>query len=310
MMSPIEQTTSDGAHTGAGTGDDCDLDAIEHLACSAKGIKKRAEVTDASLPQLQEFKKEFDSARTDYAAAREASKTDLAAAEDTLDTVAEHLRCRVTEEQRKRLKTAVREVFGEIRKCVGGWGCRVDDCDCEFDDEVGENDTVATLAARIAQYREDVDKAAAFFRTLADEQTELPARAAKIKADADKLLADTAEPAAGKDVVEFWARLLVLRKRAESVWQGFETVSSYVECLCKLLLCVLKGWQSIAILEGAREERVCRDESHRVACDRKQAQTVTEVLAAYSRLCPPESTAEVEEDEEDTQSRSSVERGC
>ncbi|TRO58519.1 hypothetical protein [Streptomyces sp. IB201691-2A2] len=296
MMSTIEQTTSDGAHTGAGTGDDCDLDAIEHLACSARGIKKRAEVTDASLPQLQEFKKKFDSARTDYATARETAKTDLAAAEETLATVAEHLRCRVTEEQRKRLKTAVRQVFDEIRKCVGGWGCSVGDCDCEFDDGVKESDTVATLAARIAQYREDVDKAAVFFRALADEQTELLARAAKIKADADMLLADTADPAAGKDVVVFWARLLVLRKRAENVWQGFDTVASYMECLCKLLLCVLKGWQTIAILEGAREERICKEESRRAACDRKRDETVAEVMAAYSRLCPPEATTEDDED--------------
>lgn len=282
-MSSTHQNTSDRSSTG-GT---CDLGAIDDLTCSSKGISRRAEVTEERLPRLKEFKEKFDSARSEYGKARDAAQGDLDAADATLDTVLEQIRCRIPRDQKECLAEAVDEVFDDIRECAGGWGCCVGDCDCSFDDEVGEDDTVASLSARIARYATEVEAAAACFERLDEERTELPARAAQIKADAARLLADASDPVTGKDVVRLYARLLILRRRAEEVWRGFPTVSAYVACLCELLLCVLKGSKAIAALEGAKAELVCKEEARKAACARKQTQTLEEVLAVYVRECPP-----------------------
>ncbi|MFD5509697.1 hypothetical protein ACFWIB_18220 [Streptomyces sp. NPDC127051] len=265
----------------------CDPGAIDELACVAAGIQRRAEVTQQHLPQLREFQVKFNSARTEYTKARLAAKTDLDEAAATLAKVREQIRCRVTHEQRHCLHQAVDKVFDEIRRCAGGWGCCVDDCGCDFDDTVGGEDTVATLSARIARYTADTLKAAACFTDLDGELTALPERAAKIKTDAAQLLADVCDAVLGKDVVRLYARLLVLLRRSAEAWRGFAGVCEFVDCLCKALLCVLKGWQAIAVLEGARAELLCKEETRKAACERKRKETVEEVMAEYTRLCPP-----------------------
>lgn len=236
---------------------------------------------------MKDFKEKFDSARAEYTKARDAAEKDLDAARGTLHTVREQIRCRVHKDQKQCLARAVDEVFEDIKDCAGDWGCRVEECACEFDDEVEEDDTVATLSARIARYTTEVENAAYCFTRLHRELEDLPERATKIKTEAAQLLADASDPDTGKDVVRLYARLLILERRIEEVWRGFTTVEAYVGCLCKALLCVLRGRQAIATLEGAKAVLMCKEEAGKAACERKQAQTPEEVMAVYERLCPP-----------------------
>ncbi|MFF3935671.1 hypothetical protein [Streptomyces phaeofaciens] len=300
-MSRTPQTQSD----HAGTGGACDLGAIDDLACSATGIKRQAEKTEQQLARLTEFKDRFNSARADYTKARETAGADAEAAARTLKQVYEQLRCRIGAEDKHCLKRAVRQVFAEIRDCAGGWGCCADECDCEFDPSVGDEDTVASLAARIARYEAQVEREAACFTGLAGEKDALPQRAAQIKADATQLLADVAGPDAGRNVIRLWAQLLVLRRRLEELYRGFGPVSAYLDCLCKVLLCILKGSSAIAVLEGAKAKLECMDALKKKACDEKQTNSVAEVMEVYERLCrecPPKGTGDggqAEEDDED-----------
>ncbi|MDJ0380017.1 hypothetical protein [Streptomyces sp. G-G2] len=102
---------------GGGAGDcDCDLGAIDDLACAAKGIQRRAEITQEHLPQPREFQEKFNSVRTEYAAARHTAQVDLDAAAGILDRVREQNRCRIAPEQRHCLREAVEEVFEEVRE--------------------------------------------------------------------------------------------------------------------------------------------------------------------------------------------------
>ncbi|MCJ0874264.1 hypothetical protein [Streptomyces sp. AP-93] len=298
-MSSTPHTQSDDTSTGG----DCDLGAIDDLACSATGIKRQAEKTEQQLPRLTEFKDKFNSARADYTKARETAGADAEAADKTLKQVYEQLRCRIGAEEKHCLKEAVKQVFAEIRDCAGGWGCCADECDCKFDPSVGDEDTVASLAARIARYEAQVEREAACFTALAGEKDALTQRAAKIKADALQLLAEIAEP--GKNVIRLWAQLLVLRKRLTGLYHGFGSVSEYMDCLCKVLLCVLKGSSAVAVLEGAKAKLECMDALKKKACEEKQTNTVDEVMEVYERLCrqcPPKGTVDegsAEEDEED-----------
>src|SRR5262245_8049076 len=87
--------------------DDCETGEIDELACAAKGIQKLSEVTNESLVQLEPFKTQFETARTDYAKARDTAQADIAAAWALLHTIRGQLRCHVEEEAREHLWQAM-----------------------------------------------------------------------------------------------------------------------------------------------------------------------------------------------------------
>jgi hypothetical protein len=277
--------TSDERHT------DCDGGGIDDLACRAKGIQRRAEVTNESLAELQEFKTRFATARADYGSARETAAPDIAAAEDQLKAVREQLRCHIGEEDRRHLWHALTKVLQDIEKCAGRPGCCVQDCrfDEPADDEHDgdhDGDKVGRLAGLIERYRRDTKKASDCFRSLAAERTKLPERAATIRKDLDQLAADVAADVKHKELIRHWARLLVARNDLKQVWNGFSTINAYVDCLCKALEHALKGWQAVAHLEGLKATLECREVAEAAACQRKRDNTVDEVLAEYERVCP------------------------
>lgn len=262
----------------------CDLSAIDDLSCGAKRIQRQYEVTNESLAQLEDFKAKFTTARTDYGKARDTARTDVTAAGAQLKSVRDQLRCHLGDEQRSCLERALQKVIDEIQACGGEQGgCCAGPC--TFDSTCTDQDTEDTLAARISQYRRDTLKNTACFTSLLAEQTALPQRAAKIRADVAQLAADAAADGT-KDYLRLFARVLVADHQLQQVWNGFATVDAYVDCLCTALMCILKGWEALVVLEGALAELQCKDAGKAAACARKKEQTVDEVLAAYAKLCP------------------------
>ncbi len=269
-------------HPPGRNGSDCGISAIDELACKAQGIKRRAEVTQESLDQLEGFKGKFTNAKTDYGNAREAARPEIQAASKKLEAIHEQLRCRLNEEQRSCVEGAVVKVFGQIEECVGEPGCsRVP---CEFDPDCHEGDTVSKLKGRIARYREEVGKAADYFSWLIAEQKALVDRATKLHADANQLATDANDVNA--DAPTLFARLLVAEHQHKAVWKGFHTVQDYVDCLCKTLVCILQGWEAIAILEGRAAEEQCKLDGEEAFCQYIQANTVAEVMTEYYKCVP------------------------
>lgn len=182
--------------------DDCETGEIDDLACTAKGIQKQAEVTNESLVQLQQFKTQFETARTDYAKTRDTAQADIAAAWAQLHTIRGQLRCHLEEEAREHLWQALRKVIHDIRECAGEPGCCMGECHFDPDYTGGDDDDqgddsvaagaeqIARLAGRIERYRKDTKKASDCFQALIQEQADLPARAAQYKADLDTLETD------------------------------------------------------------------------------------------------------------------------
>ncbi|GAA2242625.1 MULTISPECIES: hypothetical protein [Kitasatospora] len=70
------------------------------------------------------------------------------------------------------------------------------------------------------------------------------------------------------------------------MWHGFTTVADYVDRLCRELVCILKGWQAIAVLEGAKAGLECQDAARTAACEAKRKHVIDEVLTEYEKLCP------------------------
>jgi hypothetical protein len=266
---------------------DCDLEAVEDQACSAKRFQKQADVANESLAQLTEFKTKFGTARNDYQAARDAAQADIAAARTQLKDVLGQLRCRLDDHTEECLKDARDKVVDQIRECAGEPGCCVGEC--EFDSSPGDDDAAA-LSGRIERYRREVKKASECFKSLIAEQAALPVRAKALRDAVAAIAAEVAAENPAKDWARLYARALVARwqLRKEQLWQGFPTVNAYVDCLCAALTCALKGWEAIAILEGTKAEMDCKAEAADAACKKKQENIVDEVMREYVCLCPPD----------------------
>ncbi len=64
-------------------------------------------------------------------------------------------------------------------------------------------------------------------------------------------------------------------------------MNAYVECLCRALMCSLKGRTALAILGAEIAVLECKEREKGVRCKRLQDDTLEEVLAEYLRICPP-----------------------
>jgi hypothetical protein len=260
---------------------DCDTGDIDELACKAKGIQRRAEVMTEFLANLQTFKTQFESARSDYTKARDSSQADVNAATTQLKSIIEQLKCLLDDDKRECLSEAFDKVVDAIRECAGEPGCCAGPCD--FDHSVEHDESIGHLAGRIEHYRRETKKAMDCFTSLIAEQAELPARATKYKAEVAQIGTDIGAEGgtAGAKAVRLLARAYVADYHLKGVWNGFPSINSYVDCLCGALVCSHRGAEAIARLEGAKATKECHEAAAAAACKRKQEQTVDEVMAEY-----------------------------
>jgi hypothetical protein len=260
---------------------DCDTGDIDELACRAQGIQRRAEVMNEYLKDLQTFKTQFESARSDYTTARDGSQADVNAAATQLKSIIEQLKCLLDDGKRECVKEALDKVVDAIRECAGAPGCCVGPC--EFDSSVDDDESIGHLAGRIEHYRRETRKAMDCFTALIAEQAALPARAAKIKTEVVQIGTDISAEGgtSGGKAVRLLARAYVADYHLKGVWNGFPSINAYVDCLCGALVCSHRGAEAIARLEGAKKTKECHEASALAACKRKQEQTVDEVMSEY-----------------------------
>ena len=267
---------------------DCDLEAIEDLACSVKRFQRQAEVAGESLTALTEARTKFGTARADYQAARDAARADVRTAKTQLADVLETLRCKIDDKDEECVEKAFKKVIARIRECAGDPKCCAGPGD--FDKTWDEGQPLSALAGRIEQYRKDVAVSMDCFAALIKEQADLPARAAAIKAEVASIASDLAADDPDKDLVRLYGRALVARwqLKPKQLWKGYATVNDYVDCLCQALTNAMQGWEAIAILEGIKAELDCKAEAASTACAKLQSDIVAEVYAEYIRCCPPD----------------------
>jgi hypothetical protein len=285
-MSTDDAQTS-GGQTNGGPCADCDLHAIEDLACSAKRFAQQAAVATESSARLTGYQASFATARADYQAARDAVQADLSATKRKLHDVIEDLECKLDDRDEECVKDAIDKVVAAIRECSGEPGCCVGDGDFEGP---GDDETATQLAGRIDEYRREVAAAEKCFTDLIAETTAIAGRVADLKAEVDAIAGETHSESEDKDWVRLYARALIVRwkLRWRQLWKGFQTVNDYMDCLCKALQRALAGWEVIALLEGRKAELDCQDEAAAAACAKKWSDMIGEVMAEYVRCCPPE----------------------
>ena len=186
----------------------------------------------------------------------------------------------MTPGQKECLDKAAEDVFSDIDECSPDPGCCVGEC--EFDDEVGDDD-IAALTARIEKYRRDTEANTACFTSLVGEAQALIDQIAAIKAEVTALAAVITGSSDKAKVPRWYARWLIATYRLElaHLGHGFTSVAAYSDCLCKALQCIAAGWGAIAVLEGARAEKQCLADAEAAECKRKSEATLESILEAY-----------------------------
>ncbi len=263
----------------------CDLEGIDNLACTAARFQRQAEVINGVSADLVTYRTQYGGAKKAYSAAWEAAGSEVSAIRTELDSLYEQLHCRLSDDKRECLEKARDDVFAEIDECTGPLGCCVGPC--EFDETVSESDDVASLTARIQQYRDETISNTGCFVALIGEPVALAARVAETKSEVTALSTDMAGGGDATMVVKWYARWLIADKRLElnRVGNGFTTVAAYMDCLCTALKCVSAAWTVIAVLEGVTAEKACQDAAKAQACQQKREDTLESILDSYQACC-------------------------
>jgi hypothetical protein len=259
----------------------CDLGNVEGIACKAKRYAKQAEVMTQVATDLDGYQKQYDEARKAFGDAWDATALEIAAVREQLDDLLKVLTCRLTDPHQKEcLDKAAEEEFEVIDACAPPAGCCVGNC--EFDDTVGEDDDAISLGARIDAYRRDTTANVACFLSLIGEANARADQVAKIKAEVTSLATDSAAVDETK-LPRWYARWLIADHQLQlsRLGHGFTTAVAYGDCLCKVLQCIAKGWDAIAVLEGARAEVVCLEAATKTECERRTASVLVTILDAY-----------------------------
>jgi hypothetical protein len=266
----------------------CELGDVEGLACRAAKYQKQAEIMTAIATELATDQTQYADARKAYSEAWSDTQAEIAAVRAQLDELLELLVCRLDDDQKECLDRVAGEVFDATEECSPDPGCCVDDC--EFDDQVPQDATLAWLTTRIDDYRRQTVANTACFTSLVGEAQTVTAQVAAIKAEVTNLATAVTSGGDATKLIRWYARWLIASYRLDltRLGHGFTSVSAYGDCLCKALQCIASGWAAIAVLEGARAELACLEKAREDSCKQKKEQTLEAILEAYDRCCQPE----------------------
>jgi hypothetical protein len=280
-MSTDQDTTDTGCQG-------CDLGDVEGLACRAAKYQKQAEIMTAVATELTTYQTQYADARKAYSEAWPDTQAEIAAIRAQLDQLLELLVCRLDDDQKECLDRVSCEVFEDIDDCSPDPGCCVGDC--EFDDQVPEDATLAWLTTRIDDYRRQTVANTACFTSLVGEAQVVTGQVATIKAEVTDLATAVTSGGDATKLARWYARWLIASHRLDltRLGHGFTSTSTYGDCLCKALQCIASGWAAIAVLEGARAEMACLEHAREESCKQKKEQTLEAILEAYDRCCQPE----------------------
>jgi hypothetical protein len=231
----------------------CDPDQFARLKCVAEGIAARAKYNADTLDALTTAQTRYDAARGLYTKARDDAAPLLAQARKDLDKAIERLDCLLDDDVKQQLGAAAEEVGQQLR--ATGWGCYL--CtDCDFDDDV-RNCPPSDVPSRIADIQRRTKEAEDFYAVRIEEPTRIGERVTKLQADIADLAAKVGNDPAPADLPKLYAAALVANLHYDMVWDGFDSVDDYMDCLCTALNCIFGGHNAISRLTQKQAVAVC-----------------------------------------------------
>jgi hypothetical protein len=258
----------------------CDPDVLDDFACAAKGIAAQAAYNADHLQALDTARTQYNGARKAYGASGDAARPLVREAEKQLSKIIEQVECLIDDARVvRRLRHAFERVEDRLEQCGDQSGCYCR-TDCDYDAEVRDS-APEDLASRIADIERRTKEAEDCFADLIQEPTKLTGRLTAVQAE----VADVATKIGGNpettDFTRLYAAALVARRHLSAVWRGFADVNAYIDCICGLLTCMLKGHAAIAELKRQDAVYQCHRDTEVAACTRLRTNTVDEVIAEY-----------------------------
>ena len=273
--------------------DDCDPYLVDRLACQVEGIAARAKYNETNQPALVTAKTTYDTIRKDYREKRSGVALQVQDLRHTIKHLVERIKCLI---KQKRVIECVDEAYSavveQLETCGFPAGCCADD-ECEFDTDCTDVD-YDDLVKRITRYEKHADRAKDCFTKLLAEPAALVARVDARKKDIDDLNAVLTADSPTTDLRDVYARAKVVRYQIQHIWNGFDEIRDYVDCLCRALTCWTKGSAAISVLTGVRAEWDCERKTVDTRCADLRDHTVDAILTEYDRICP---RPDCEEDE-------------
>ncbi|MGR6320723.1 hypothetical protein Q2K19_22180 [Micromonospora soli] len=275
-----------------------DAGRIEYR-CEKRGRERRAEVEAEADGILTPRDMDVTEATDGYPKTREDAERVAGEARTVNDATLEDLRCDINEDKQRRVRQIWRDLRREIEQASEPPGCNRPPCAPGAD--IGEAETDAALAGRIAIMRYEAGALDDYFGRLKAEATALTERASTAASDADALTDEVKNAAHGADKIPFLTRALVLdwRLRPAQLWKGF-TVQGFLDCLGDTMDCLRDEWSAITTLSGALAERECNAESKQERAAKLRSGAADELIRRCGAVLA-EPTERSVEDEDDFQ---------
>jgi len=272
-----------------GSGDDgytppdgCGVDLLDDLKCEAKGVKEQADYNAKHSTELETARKSYDTARVAYRKARSDAAKPYKELGTQLDKILEQLRCLIDDKNKvKWLNQAFEVVKTRLAECPGQSGCYLDDT-CDFDDLI--NSPSDEVAGAIKKIEDRVAAAKKVFDDLVKESTELPKNVTARQTEVNAIVNEMATDSRLVDFKALYARALVAKARRDNLWRGFDDVNDYVDCICRALLCQLKGYDAVSQLTKRKAVDTCYAESEAEKCKQLREHTDVAVLEEYEKI--------------------------
>ncbi|MEO8220334.1 MAG: hypothetical protein ABI563_06080 [Specibacter sp.] len=266
----------------------CDPKDIDKLQCKMMGIAKQAEYNGPFTALLDQAKADYELTRKLYRQTRHDAHVKVQNLEHDIKALTEGIRCRIEQERVVRhLDAAFDQVVEQLKKCQPEPGCCCTEDDCDFDLDCREL-SYHELVKRIEWYERRTAAAQKCFTDLVGEPAALAARVAACKGQVDAINAALLEDQAKTDLKVVYVQALVAERDICRVWNGFDDVNEFVECLCCALKCWTNGGGAVSKLLGAKAVRDCHRKAEEDHCTRLQGSTVDEIIAIYDKLCADE----------------------
>jgi hypothetical protein len=235
---------------------DCDPGALDDLKCTAKGIAAQAAYNAAHLEALDTARTQYEAARKAYSTARDTAAPLVREAKKQLDKLIEQLDCLIDDPA---VVDKLNRAFGRVEEKLEACG---DLSDIE----------------RRTKEAEDC------FADLIQEPTKLTERVTNLQAEIADIATKTGGNPESTDFRRLYAAALVARRHRAAVWRGFPDVNAYMDCICQVLTCMLRGHTAIAELKRRDAVHTCHRESKAEDCERLRSNTVDEVIAEYLKI--------------------------
>ena len=264
---------------------ECDTSLIDELKCKAAGVAAEAAYNAEYQDDVTAAQADFIKIRNEYRKARTGVKLDVQQMRHQICVLIDKIKCMIKQERVVDcLDAAWHDVYHDLKCCWSG-GCCVSDDECQFPTPEDCPDETE-LKKLIAEYAEKAAHAQDCWKKLSGEPAALTQRVRDRQAELDAIQTAVyqGDPAT-TDLKRLYASALVLRYRLKIVWDGFEEIKDFVDCLCRALTCWTEGSAAIAILNGRLAVLECKQKAKKDRCDALWTNPVDEVLTVYERKC-------------------------